>query len=57
MLDSAEECDRCPAMTADLTQLGDYLLCPKCFHEAIADLEILPPPIPNARDAGEFWEP
>jgi hypothetical protein len=42
MLDIAEECDRCPAITADLTPLGDYLLCPRCFREAIADIELMP---------------
>ena len=56
MLDIAEECDRCPTVTADLTPLGNFILCPACFREAIADLEILPrSEWPNTGEEG-FWE-
>ncbi len=46
-------CDRCPD-TGDTTPLGHLTLCPKCFREAIADMEELLP-YPQERNAADPW--
>lgn len=39
-------CGECFRECDDLTQLGRRDLCPQCFRESIADMELLPSPTP-----------
>lgn len=56
MLDIADPCDQCGTVTKDLTPLGKRELCPQCYRESIADLDLLPRAEQNARD-DTLWEP
>lgn len=42
----ATRCGECLQECDDLTPLGRRDLCPRCFRESIADMELLPSPQP-----------